>query len=219
LTFSFIEIGTSDFEVAAEDFFKKLKENNQPFIGLSIEPLSIYFKKLPNPTDFYFKEQCAISNSEGTSQVYYIHPDIIKKFNGPWWWRGCNSLNEYHPVHIKASKRFHIPLEELVIKEVIKQKKIKTIIEKYNVEAIKFLKIDTEGHDLIILEDFLYYIQVSRQFNLLPKRIKFETKGSQKFKSTSKCLNDYDRITHTIEMFKDVGYKYLYPSNSSLTLN
>jgi hypothetical protein len=200
MKFKFIEIGTSDWSTEAHRRF----HSNKPFTGLSIEPLSIYLKRLPEETGFYFKEQCAISNSESTKQIYYIHPDTVDKLNGHQNWKGCNSIGDYHPLHIKVSQHHNIPLEELVTKEPIQVKKFETIIKKYNVEAIDFLKIDTEGYDTFILEDFLNYIQTSQQFNLLPKKIKFE----------SNKLNDYDRITNIFKILKELGYFYSYPADA-----
>ena len=205
MKFKFIEIGTADFDTEAVKHFSKLKlKSHSTFTGLSIEPLSIYLKALPGETSFYFKEQCAISNSESTKQIYYIHPDTVDKLNGHQNWRGCNSLDDYHPLHYAVSRHYNIPLEELVTKETIQVKKIETIIKKYNVEAIDFLKIDTEGHDTSIIEGFFNYIQTSQQFNLLPEKIKFE----------SNHLNDYDAITNTFKMLKEVGYAYKYPTDA-----
>tara|TARA_Y100000310_G_C20694835_1_gene824882 strand:- start:4742 stop:5395 length:654 start_codon:yes stop_codon:yes gene_type:complete len=205
MKFKFIEIGTADWGTEAERWFN----SNKPFTGLSIEPLSIYLKKLPDETSFYFKEQCAISNNESTKQIYYIHPDTVDKLNGHYKWKGCNSIGDYHPLHIKVSRHHDIPLEELVTTESIQLKKIETIIKKYKVEEIDFLKIDTEGYDTFILEDFLNYIQTSQRFYLLPKKIKFE----------SNHLNDYDKITNIFKMLKEVGYRYQYPDDATFFMN
>jgi len=52
--------------------------------------------------------------------------------------------------------------------EVVKVVRIKSILDKYNVTKIDLLKIDTEGHDCIILNDFLDTVEI------LPLKIQFE---------------------------------------------
>ena len=219
MTFDFIEIGTSDFSTEAEKWFN----SNKSFVGLSIEPLDIYFDKLPTETSFYFKEQCAISNKEGLDNIYYIHPDIVRKLEKNnhkrladrikkpvnYKWRGCNKIGEYHPVHIKLAQQYNIPINEIVTIKPIQIKKFETIIKKYNIQAIELLKIDAEGYDIIILEDFLNYINTSQQLGLLPKKIIFE----------SNDLHDYDKITNIYKKLTDIGYYNQYPKNSVFSIN
>jgi FkbM family methyltransferase len=143
-----IEIGTSDFNTLA---------GIEP--GIFIEPVKYYFDRLPNNC---IKENVAISNYEGFAKMYYVTEKIIKKYNAPNWLRGCCSMYDYHPRLLQYFKR-----EDIII-DIVKVTKIKKIIEKYNINFIDFLKIDTEGHDAIILNNFF------DEVDIVPNRIQFE---------------------------------------------
>ena len=52
--------------------------------------------------------------------------------------------------------------------DTVKVVRIKSIIDKYNITALDLLKIDTEGHDCTILNDYLNTVEI------LPKVIQFE---------------------------------------------
>ena len=77
-----IEIGTSDFRTQAG------KRD-----GLFIEPVKEHFDRLP----ICRKENVAISNKEGSIEIYFIPDRLIKQHNLPNWVRGCNSIGKIHP--------------------------------------------------------------------------------------------------------------------------
>lgn len=142
-----VEIGTSDFRTLAG------KEN-----GLFIEPVKAYFDRLPECT----KLNIAISNYEGEVDVYYIEPEDVTRHNMPNWMRGCNSIGDPHPTAISYG------YQQYVKSHKVKVKRIKTVLEEQGITAIDLLKIDTEGHDCIILNDYLDTV------DFLPKKIQFE---------------------------------------------
>jgi len=143
-----IEIGTSDFRTQAGQVD-----------GLFIEPVKEYFDRLP----LCRKENVAISNKEGLMQMYFVNPKYIGKNGIPNWIRGCNSINKIHPT-VKA-----MGLEEYVDVEQVKVVRIKSLIDKYDIKEIDLLKVDTEGHYCIIVNDFLDTVDI------LPKVIQFES--------------------------------------------
>ncbi len=142
-----VEIGTSDFRTYAG----KVE-------GIFIEPIKHYFDRLPECK----KENVAISNFTGTTTGYYIDDATIKKHGLNDWIRGCNSINEPHPTVIKLGWKKYQTTQQI---DVVR---IKSIIDKYELKYIDFLKIDTEGHDCIILNDYLDTVQIK------PKKIQFE---------------------------------------------
>lgn len=166
-----IEIGTSDFNTLAG------VEN-----GIFIEPVTYYFDRLPNNC---VKENVAISNYEGFCKIYYVDDLTIKKHNAPEWLRGCSSINT---KHIRLLK--YIPEDEILEKEV-KVERIKNIINKHSVKKIDFLKIDTEGHDTTILNDFLDTVDIK------PSRIQFE----------NNILSDEIDINNLILRLENIGYR------------
>ena len=148
MNYNFIEIGTSDFETCIHDA-------DDTVMGLSIDPIQLYLDNLPNRKNVR-KINAAISNHNGTTHVYYVNPMIIKQFNLPDWYRGCNSIG--HP---------HITRQEI---QVIN---IETLFKNNNVGSIDLLKVDTEGHDPVILENYIEYCDAHPE--LYAKQIIFET--------------------------------------------
>jgi len=172
-----IEIGTSDFDTLAGVEY-----------GIYIEPVKYYFDRLP---DNIIKENVAISNYCGECTIYYVDDEIIKRYNAPDWLRGCSSINT---KHIRLLK--YIPKNE-ILEMTVKVDRIKNIIKNHNVEKIDFLKIDTEGHDTIILNDFLDTIEIK------PSKIQFE----------NNILSDKNEVNKLIYRLEDTGYKIIKTLN------
>jgi FkbM family methyltransferase len=164
-----VEIGTSDFRTDAGI-------ND----GLFIEPVKEYFERLPDCR----KENVAISNREGEMHIYYIPSEVIKTNGFPSWLRGCNSVNKPHPTVVNMG------LEKHLVKDTVKVVRIKTLLDKYNVKSIGLLKIDTEGHDCIILDDFL------DTCDFKPGKIQFE----------ANILSDKAQVDNSIKRLESMGY-------------
>ena len=164
-----VEIGTSDFwtEAGQKD-------------GLFIEPIKEYFDRLGDCR----KENVAVSNYEGEIEIYYIPSEVIYSNNIPKGLRGCNSVGAPHPTVIKLG------YGEYIQKGIVKVKRIKTLLDKHGVTGIEFLKIDTEGHDCVILNDFL------DTCDILPKKIQFE----------ANILSKEKDVLEVIERLKHFGY-------------
>ena len=82
----------------------------------------------------------------------------------------------------------------LIKKHTVKVVRIKSLIDKYNIKKINFLKIDTEGHDCIILNDFFDTI------DLLPRFIQFE----------SNVLSDEKEVKLLTDRIAKKGYSMQY---------
>lgn len=144
-----IEIGTSDFRTLISS------ANGN---GISIEPVPCYFNNLPEQKD-WIKLNCAVSDYDGKALMYYVNPDKIT--TEPMWVRGCNSINEPHPT----IEQMYPHLIETVSIDVIS---VRTLIKKYDITEVGYLKIDTEGHDLVIMNALL-------DTDLRPRKILFES--------------------------------------------
>ena len=178
----YIEIGTSDFETIVE-------ESNG--FGISIEPLSIYLDKLPNKEN-NIKLNVAISDVEGFETVFYIHPDDITNYNLPNWLRGCNSIKNPHPSAVKVLNE--CGLSHLYKNEIIKVITWDTLIRNYNITYVDYLKLDTEGHDTVILKSIL-----NSTTNILPNKILFE----------SNILTNPEDIRDIVKRLKSRGYEII----------
>jgi FkbM family methyltransferase len=176
--FDFIDIGTSDFDVADGKF-----ENNKKYI--LIEPIKHYLDKLPNKENI-IKVNSAVSDSLKEVDLFYIKEEDIIKYNLPWWLRGCNSIENSHPTVLTLLKANNIS------KDIISNYKIKTItfdhlINKFKIKFIDQLKIDTEGHDHFILKDVLKNIE-KKEIKI--NKIIFEYNSLSNKEYLDKLIND-----------------------------
>ncbi len=157
----FIEIGTSDFD----NLIEKAEDTER---GISIEVIKVYFDKLPTKKNVK-KINCAVSNKNGELISYWISPEDIKTHLLPNWIRGCGTINHQHPLILKElSSRNLLHIYKTSKCEVITWK---TLIERENINSVKFLKIDAEGSDYSILESIL-----ENNVSVLPEKIQFENK-------------------------------------------
>ena len=159
MDYDFIEIGTSDFDT--------LLERSTDETGLSVEPLGFYLDNLPN-RKHVIKVNCAISDSDGILDIYWLDPNDIDKYNLSPWLRGCNSIGSAHPTVVSElsqikehSLTYHCTKCECISWD--------TFVSRYDIRKIDYLKLDTEGHDLTILRAML-----NSKFRVFPKTILFE---------------------------------------------
>lgn len=185
--YDFIEIGTSDFDTLIQ------KANNDTR-GISIEPIKLYLDRLPNPKNC-IKENIAISDRNGEIKMYYIPTNKIIQYNLPKWTRGCNSVNIAHPTMKNLLLKRNLNPDEIFVVDTVPVCELIKIINKYNVDGIYFLKIDTEGHDTIILNNFLNSINDNK---LLPHKIQLETNVLSNSNDTNQLLNRLTNIGYRI---------------------
>lgn len=183
MKYDFIEIGTSDFRTLIE-------KADDRTIGLSIEPIKQYLDNLPNKP-LVTKANYAISDIKGEVEIYYVDPGNIAKYNLPTWVRGCNSINRPHPT---VKKMLGEKYETIITIDKVKVITWEDIIRIYDVEGIKTLQIDTEGHDGVILEN--YYKECILYPNILADNIIFEYNE----------LSNKLKLENIIHKFKNLGY-------------
>jgi FkbM family methyltransferase len=193
-----IEIGTSDFRTKAGQVD-----------GVFIEPVKYYYDRMKafaqntvgliafdeRPTTHF--ENVAISDYEGEGVVYSASQWVLDQLPQYSWMRGCNSFGKPHPSLWEVFARHEIPVNGYgegqgiaYNQDTVKVVRIKSIIDKYNITSLDLLKIDTEGHDCIILNDYLNTVEV------LPKVIQFE----------SNELSDPKEVAKVCERLKPLGY-------------
>lgn len=180
--YDFIEIGTSNFDTLIE-----LADDNTR--GISVDAVKYYTDQLPDKLNCK-KINVGISNVNSTLDVYYIPEHIIEENNLPKWFKGCNTINTYHPLHI------HHNVSHLCKIDKVKVITTHELFYQNSVRNVKYLKIDTEGHDAIILKTLYFYIKYL-PIVFYPNRILFETNDHSNPK-------DVDEI---IELYCSIGYK------------
>lgn len=187
MRYDFIEIGTSDFDT-------EIQNCDDDKIGLCIEPIDFYLNNLPNKKNVK-KVNAAVSNHLGKIDVYYLNEDTIKKFNLPYYVKGQNSIGSPHPEILKWAN-IGLTIDDISKKEV-NVINFKYIVEKYDVTSIDLLKIDTEGHDIIIMSDYLSFVEDKKE--LLADNIIFE----------SNSLSDQNLVNDIINRCVSLGYEIL----------
>lgn len=189
----FVEIGTSNFDTL-------LQESNDTQIGFSVEPILYYLNSLPNKKNVT-KVNAAITTNKkaNTIEIYYIPEDVCDKHKLPSWFKGCNSIGKYHPYHISHNVTEH------VVKEHVRLMNIDEFLKLYNIKRIKYLKIDTEGHDIIILNGLFDYVEkLDRSY--YPLKILFETNSHTPKEDVDAFLDRVNKL----------GYKLIYRNTDTL---
>lgn len=165
--YNFIEIGTANFDTI-------LQTTQDNSVGISVEPIKHLLDQLPNRHNV-IKLNIAISDRDGEIKIYYVKQEIIDKYKLPWWFIGSSSVGDIHPGISRVLKEMNIDPETVVNSMFIPTKRLGSLIKEYNITSLDMLKIDTEGHDTIILIDYLSEC-INKNFPL-PKTIHFEHNG------------------------------------------
>ena len=179
----FLEIGTSNFDTL-------IQSANDDTIGFSVEPIRHYLDQLPN------KKQCrkincaiAVDDKVGDIQIYYIPEHVIIENNLNEALKGCNSVNDYHPAHVR------LELTKYVQIDTVQQIPISTFLTQHNIRNIKYLKIDIEGYDADVML-YLYNYLKDKSTIFYPNIIKFETN----------YLTPVTKVNNIIKLYTDKGY-------------
>lgn len=182
IDYDFIEIGTSNFDTLIQ-----LSDDNTK--GISVDAVKYYIDNLPDKSNVK-KINVGISNINSFLDVYYIPEKTIENNNLQHWFKGCNCINDYHPLHIEHNVSHLCEIEKV---------KVITTYELFyqnNVRNVKYLKIDTEGHDCVILKTLFFYIKYLPTI-FYPNKILFES-------NQHTCSIFVDEI---IQLFCSIGYK------------
>jgi len=198
--YDFIEIGTSDFdtEIGRCDTYER---------GISVEPVLAYLNRLP-AKPYVHKVLAAVSDIERVTQCYYVPEERIKALDLPWWVRGCNTIDAHHPTVVTLLKNKGLVPEDVITSRSVPVHSVYTLLNMYEVTSIGHLKIDTEGHDCVILASYL--LLVEQGFAPPAKRVTFE----------SNVLTKKKVVDATVDAFISLGYVMRHRSeNVVLTLD
>ena len=136
----FVEIGSNYFDTL-------VSLANSGWKGLVVEPVPEYFNKIQKVGGIYY-ENVAVGNETKIVPFYYIPQETINSKKLPEWARGLGSINKNHPIVISNG------WENLVKEISIQMMTVKDLLDKYGIKKIDYLKIDTEGMDCEILNEF-----------------------------------------------------------------
>jgi len=175
--FDVVEIGTSDFSTEVQEDCLFLQDRQREGLVryggriLSVEPVKYYFDRLLKK-EGCIREHAAVSNYEGSIEMWHVEPQNLVKYGfvsqenlDVCWQRGCNSVDGPHPQILRDFKSMKVHdarLQNLSILDVFNVQKVKchsinSLFDKYGIKSLSYLKIDTEGHDPVILNDYFDY--------------------------------------------------------------
>lgn len=194
--YDFIEIGTSDFDT-------EIQRARMYDRGISIDPILYYLNRLPNK-NFIHKVLAAVSDKDDVVKTYYIPEETIQKYNWPWWLRGCNSIHKYNETGLEYITKQKLNPEDIFVENTVNQYSIKTLFEMYQVSSINFLKLDTEGHDDIIINNYLDWAETTQVF---AKEVMFEI-----------SLANKEVTDNTVQRFIRHGYQVIDRSYQDIFL-
>tara|TARA_A100001011_G_C14112185_1_gene757488 strand:+ start:325 stop:957 length:633 start_codon:yes stop_codon:yes gene_type:complete len=192
--YDFVEIGTSDFDTEIQKATDITK-------GLSIEPVIYYLNRLPNKLNVK-KLNCAITDFNGFIDFYHVPVENFGKSKNlrlPCWAKGCNTVNQYHHTIEKLILDKNLDPDEFFVKTVVEAKTLYTCLLEEKVETIKLLKIDTEGHDCVILKKFAEEIINNNSYYLLPEIIKFESNTLTNKKDVNEIKEIYINLNYYVK--------------------
>ena len=181
MKYNFIDIGTSNFNYSIPELDQS---------GIYVEPLSIYLNDIPNYKNTV-KENVAIYDRSCYKTIVYLDPNIIDQYGLPSWLKGCNKIDD-GIVHPKIKNRCNvhgIDYKNLIRKQVVKCITLRKLFEKYRINQVDCLNIDTEGYDCNIV---MQAIDLCNN-GISISKIYFETNflsDKEKIKETVDCLND-----------------------------
>jgi FkbM family methyltransferase len=188
MKFDFIEIGTAYFDTEMQ--------KNDGRKGLSIDVIQEYLDVLPdNPNVTKFC--CAISDKYGEYVVY--KPDFLDD-PAAGWLSGCVSVLKPHKHVIEHCEITGKNYSDHVTERVVKVIPASELIKLYNISSVEYLKIDTEGHDVIILNNWLDCCENNKE--LYPKKILFESKDLTDPFDLKKMNERLIKLNYTLTFYK-----------------
>jgi len=216
LYLDFLEIGSSDFNTVMES----CKDSET---GMVLEPIKMYLDNLPDKKNVIKVNAALLFGESEPVPIYYIKPEMIKEHGLFDWMRGCNSVGSPHDFHLNyfntikefdewhgswkganAPKGRNLLEEGLVTIEEVPSISFRKLIEEFNIEWVKYIKLDTEGLDADLLEsilDDLWDLNTVR----LPEKIQFETN----------CHNNVQKSFAVIERLRKIGYEIMVGETNS----
>jgi FkbM family methyltransferase len=184
MNLDFLEIGTSNFDTLLQSC-----KNDE--IGISVEPLKFYLDDLPDKPNV--KKICAAITTNKQSDymnIFYIPPDVVDRQKLPQWFKGCNKIGNYHPLHIEHRVEQYVKIDKVPLVN------IDEFLQTNNIQTIRFLKIDTEGHDYIIMKGLYEYLKDKSDIQY-PRKIQFESNEH----------TSIEKVTLIVNLFMSLGYR------------
>lgn len=142
-----------------DEFYPYITEYAQQFTtGIFVEPIPWWFDELKNTysafPQFEF-ENSALTLENGTFPMTTIRPEKADGLFEFWWMKGASVIGEeFTNLRLDVNPHHKTNQELTPYKEVIQVNGItfQSLADKYKLEHIDLIQIDTEGHDWKVLQ-------------------------------------------------------------------
>jgi FkbM family methyltransferase len=142
--YNYVDIGTSNFDTSA-----KFAIADPSINVLLVEPLDFYLNSFKRNNIKLCN--CAISDTDSLATIYFLPEEYIQKtFPDKLWLRGCNKVDVAHNMVLVELQRLSIDTSVIHQRE-IRKITFTTLCDEFDITSIGQLKIDTEGHECLIL--------------------------------------------------------------------
>ena len=192
--YDFIEIGTADFDTLVEQDWP------EDVRGICVEPRADLLSNLIDRVNV-IKVNAAISSADGFAFLCYVDiKDIPQKFLKAEHaverdFRGISTLHHLHPAVLQWVEAGEIAAE-YVKKETVPVITWPTFASTYDITSIGYLKIDAEGHDIVILKEYFKYCELNA--SCLAETIEFETQVNVWGDLIYEAFDDLKKLGYTL---------------------
>lgn len=155
MKYDFIEIGTCDYDTLLESATPEQR-------GISVEPIKLYLDRLPSKANV-IKINAAITAEDGIVDLFWVEPHN-QHAHGLEFTKGWGTIITPHHWHTEADMMLRTGM---LSKHSIEALSWKTLCVRYSVSSVDYVKIDTEGHDCVIVQSIL-------SSEIHPLKIRFE---------------------------------------------
>lgn len=155
MKYDFVEIGTCDYHTLLEGCSSGQR-------GISVEPVKEYLDRLPNKPNVT-KVNVAISSENKMVNLFWVEPRNQEKFNLGFT-KGWGTIIKPHRGHSEPEMMLSTGM---LSKHQVEAITWSTLVERYDIESVEYVKIDAEGHDCVIVNSIL-------ESSVHPNKISFE---------------------------------------------
>jgi len=176
MKYDFVEIGTCDYHTLLEGC-------SLIQVGLSVEPIKTYLDRLPDKPNVT-KVNAAISSENNIVDLFWVEPHNQDKYNLSFT-KGWGTIIKPHRGHNEAQKMLETGM---LSKHKVEAITWTTLTERYQIDSVDLVKIDTEGHDCVVVNSIL-------DSTIHPIQIEFETTHCPK-----------EELVQTFTRLQEIGY-------------
>jgi FkbM family methyltransferase len=162
------------------DNFYSIKYKEEGLECIAVDPIAYPpFVKIAKERNIHFEEAC-IYDQEGEITLFSSNFSDLSSINQDWWGVDANNQKK--------------------VKAIL----LTTLLKKYNVQQITFLKADTEGSEFEIIKQLIELEQ-----SKLPCVVEFEYGGGAIMQSGNGGWNSkfFDKVIAIIQTLQNLGYE------------